>query len=393
MGRNSGKDETVLFISHSKEIGGAEVYLEGLLRYAIRSGFQAQLICRKLAVLDAWSERIAAAGAAVHRVDFSSPRDFWQVRRLARGAALVHLMLAYPVGKYQLVAALLTAASGTPLIVTHHLVVENPAISAPRRLFWSLAFRSYARLASRNIVPSRAGVELLLRRGFPGARTELIYNGADINRFKPLGGSVRSAVRSRMMAALDGMPWPNDAIISCTVARLNPQKGLFDLVEAAGNVIASYPEARFIIVGDGELRQPVQERILRAGLGGHVYLAGNRPLDEVAAWLGGCDLFVLSSVEEGLPLALLEAMAAGCPVVATSVGGIPDVVNDSSIGLLVPPGQPERLAGAIGELLQDGGRRQAMAAAARQRVVASFSVETCYETTVGVYRAVMPSRP
>lgn len=386
---------TLLFISHSKEIGGAEVYLEGLLRYAIRSGFQAQLVCRRLPVLDAWSERIAAAGAAVHRLDLTAARDFLRLRRLASRAALVHLMLAYPVGKYQLAAAWLRAGSGTPLVVTHHLVIENPAMdfSAPRRIFWNLAFRSYARLARRNIVPSRAGLELLLRRGFPRARTELIYNGADPNRFKPLDGSARSTVRSAMMAALDGKPWPDDAVIICTVARLNPQKSLIDLVEAAAIVIASHPQARFIIVGDGEQRASIRERIAGAGLGGQVFLAGNRPLDEVAAWLGGCDLFVLSSVQEGLPLALMEAMAAGCPVVATSVGGIPDVVSDSSVGLLVPPREPRELARAVGELVRDDRRRQAMAGAARARIVSSFSVEACYGRTVQVYRAVMPTRP
>jgi glycosyltransferase involved in cell wall biosynthesis len=384
---------TVLFVSHSKEIGGAEVYLEGLLRYAIRSGIQAQLVCRSLPVLNAWSDRIAAAGAGVHRLDLTSPRDFLQVRRLASRADLVHLMLAYPVGKYQLAAALLSA--GTPLIVTHHLVVENPAVrfSAPRRVFWNLAFRSYARLARRNIVPSRAGLELLLRRGFPPERTELIYNGADASRFKPLDGSARSSVRRAMMAALDGKPWPDDAIIICTVARLNPQKGLFDLVDAAAIVMRSHPQARFVIVGDGEQRPSIQERIARLGLGGQVFLAGSRPPNEVAAWLGGCDLFVLSSVQEGLPLALMEAMAAGCPVVATSVGGIPDVVSDSSIGLLVPPAEPRELAQAIGQLVHDGARRQAMAAAARARIVSSFSVEACYERTLAVYRAVMPTRP
>ncbi len=392
VGQHSVRDlRRVLFVSHSKEIGGAEVYLEGLLRYAIRHELRPQLVCRSDAALDGWADRIRAAGAPVHRLDFASPVDVLRLRRLIRAAAVVHLVLAYPVGKYQLAAALLTIGSGTPLVITHQLVVDVSAVPmrAPRRLFWRFAFRRYARLARTNIASSRAGLELLRRSGFPQAQTELIYNGTDVHRFAPVTAPARERVRGAIMASL-GADWPGDAVIVLTVARLTPQKALADLVDAAAIVLGDHSHARFIIVGDGELRAAIQARIRRAGLTGQVYLAGNRPLDEVAAWLSGCDLFVLSSLQEGLPLALMDAMAAGCPVVATSVGGIPEVVSDSSIGLLVPPSEPQKLAQAIGELIHDGRRRQAMAAAARLRVVTSFSVDACYEKTVGVYRAVMP---
>jgi glycosyltransferase involved in cell wall biosynthesis len=382
-----------LFISHSKEIGGAELYLEGLLRYTIGANFRAELVCRKDPVLDAWAARIAQAGAAVHRLDLKAPSEYLSLRRLIRRAAIVHLVLAYPVGKYQLAAALLAAGARTPLVITHQLVIDLPAIkmSRLRRRFWATAFRQYGRLARWNIASSRAGLQLLRRYGFPVARTELIYNGANATGFSPLTGAERERVRVAM--AVNGEPWPADAVLACTVARLTPQKGLLDLLDAVPAVLSRFPQTRFVIVGDGELREPIAKRIAEAGLQSQVRLAGSRPLDEVATWLGAADLFVLSSRYEGLPLALMEAMAAGCPVVATDVGGVSEVVVDGSVGWLVPPADPRRLAGAINRIVGDPQARQAMASAARARVLASFSVEACYEKTTVIYRGLTTSEP
>jgi glycosyltransferase involved in cell wall biosynthesis len=385
---------TVLFVSHSKEIGGAELYLEGLLRSAMHD-FQAELVCRHDAALDAWAQRIAAAGAVVHRLDLKGPADYLALRGLIRRAGVVHLVLAYPVGKYQLAAALLTAGSRTPLVITHQLVIDIPSIKmrAPRRLFWRLAFARYGRLARWNIASSRSGRELLLRYGFPAERTELIYNGADVARFRPLAGAERERVRAAIAGAVGAPPWPQDTVLAGTVARLTPQKGLFDLVDAAATVARQFPQVRFVIVGDGELRRAITERIAAAAIEGQVWLAGSRPLDEVAAWLGAADLFVLSSRYEGLPLALMEAMAAGCPVVATDVGGVAEVIADESVGLVVPPAQPARLAQAISRLVGSPAVREAMSRAVRQRVLASFSVEACYEKTTAIYRRLTSSWP
>jgi glycosyltransferase involved in cell wall biosynthesis len=348
--------------------------------------FDAELVCRKDAVLNSWAARIASAGALVHRLDLKAPSDYLALSHLVRRATIVHLVLAYPVGKYQLAAALLAVGARTPLVITHQLVIDLPSISmsGPRRRFWALAFRQYGRLARRNIASSRAGQELLLRYGFPAARTELIYNGADLTRFRPLTGAERDRVRAAM--ALGGEPWPADAVLACTVARLTPQKGLFDLLDAVPAVLARFRQTRFVIVGDGELREPLTKRIAARGLQGQVRLAGSRPLDEVATWLGASDLFVLSSRYEGLPLALMEAMAAGCPVVATNVGGVGEVVADGSVGFLVPPADPPRLAEAISRIVGDPQARRVMASAARARVLGSFTVDACYEKTTLIYR-------
>src|SRR5438105_9634025 len=197
--------------------------------------------------------------------------------RLMRAADLIHLVLAYPVGKYQLVAATLARAARRPLIVTHELVVDLDEIAMPqaRRTFWRVAFRRYRRLARVNIACSRANRELLVGRyGFSAASTPLIYNGADLRRFTPLQGAERDAVRQAIAAKLAGEPWPADALLVCTVARLSVQKGVFDLLAAAAEVALRCPRARFAIVGDGELRPQLEERIDALRLRSFVRLAG-----------------------------------------------------------------------------------------------------------------------
>jgi glycosyltransferase involved in cell wall biosynthesis len=383
----------IVYVCHSKEIGGAELYLEGLIRFtASAADGRPELICRRDPVLDQWVQGIAELGVPVHRLDLMRPSGYLSMLRVLRRADLVHLVLAYPTGKYQLTAALLTRLGRRPLVATHQLVVEigEIAMNPLRRAFWRIAFRLYRTLARLNIVSSRAGWQSLVRRyGFPEASTELIHNGANLSRFTPLDGQDRRAVREAMATELAGRPWSDDVLLACTVARLSVQKGLFDLVEAAAEVARRVPGARFVIAGGGELRDPLRARVGELHLQDQVLFAGARPLSELARWLGAADLFVLSSHYEGMPLSLIEAMAAGCPVVATSVGGVGDVVSDDRVGRLVPPREPAALANAIIEVMSNADQRRAMAVAARTRAVTEFDVQTCYQKTTAAYERIL----
>ena len=398
----------IVYVCHSKEIGGAELYLEGLIRFTVslsgdspsparggrHGGGSAELICRRDPVLDQWVQGIIDLGVPVHRLDLKRPADYLAMLRVLRRADLVHLVIAYPTGKYQLSAALLTRLGRRPLVATHQLVVEigEIAMNPLRRAFWRFAFRLYRRLARVNIASSRAGWDSLVRRyGFPQASTELIHNGANLTRFAPIGGDERRAVRLAIADELAGRPWPDDILLACTIARFVVQKGLFDLVNAAAEVTRRLPAVRFVIAGDGELRVPLKARVTELHLEQHVLFAGARPLAELARWLGAADLFVLSSHYEGMPLSLIEAMAAGCPVVATTVGGVTDVVADDTVGRLVPPKKPDALAEAIVDVLSNADRRRAMATAARARAVSAFDVNTCYQKTSAIYTRVSPS--
>lgn len=164
------------------------------------------------------------------------------------------------------------------------------------------------------------------------------------------------------------------------VGRLDPIKGFGHLVAACGELARRGEPVDCRIVGDGPLRAPLQAAIDAAGLGDSVRLMGALPQAQVQRWLESSDVFVLPSVvtpegdRDGIPVALMEAMARGLPVVSTTVSGIPELVAHGLEGLLVPPGDPSALADAIGRQLADRGAAAVMARSARLRVEAAFDV-------------------
>jgi glycosyltransferase involved in cell wall biosynthesis len=381
--------QRVVYVSHSREVGGAELHLEGLLARVRAAGErEVVLVCRTDHALDAWVRRVEAGAIIVRRLDLRSPADWSRLARQLRPADLVHLMLAYPVGKYQLVAALSSRLLGRLTVVTHHLVLDLDEIGLPgwKRRLWAALFRRYGRLAQRHIAVSASGRELLVKRyGFPAPSVEVIYTGADGRRFRPLAAQARAQVRHRLGMEIAGESWVEDTEIITTVARLSVQKGLGDLVQAAAAVLTARPRARFIISGEGDQRATLAAQIAAAGLRRQVFLAGARPAEAVAEWLAASDLFVLPSHFEGVPLSLLEAMAAGCPPIATSVGGINEIINSDAVGVLTPPRQPPQLARAILRLLERPDDRARIGAAARARVTHDFDLEAGYARTLALY--------
>ena len=174
--------------------------------------------------------------------------------------------------------------------------------------------------------------------------------------------------------------------IVLTVARLDPQKNLSDLIRAAAQV----PEARFLVAGEGPMRSALESEIRAHALDGRVELLGFR--SDVAELLRACDLFVLPSLFEGLPLSVLEAMAAGKPVIASRVGGTDEAVVHGETGILVPPSDPAALARAIRELLADPATAQAYGARGRARVAREFSVDAMVERVSALYDELLAGR-
>ena len=177
------------------------------------------------------------------------------------------------------------------------------------------------------------------------------------------------AYRERLRGWFTGSP----GRIIGAAGRLSPEKGFADLVEAAALATHTDPTLRFILFGDGHLRPDLERRIAAHGLQQQFVLAGFRT--DLDRFLPHLDLLVLPSYTEGLPNIVLEAFAAGVPVVATAVGGTPEAVEDGGNGYLVPPGDPPALAQRILDALSNEPRRQALAQRGRDRVLNEFSFE------------------
>ena len=217
-----------------------------------------------------------------------------------------------------------------------------------------------------------------LRRAGCRAPIIQIHNGLDL--------SSTAAVRGRDEMR-DELGIPRDAFLIGTVGRLAAVKAHDDLIHAARDLFASHPRAALVIVGGGPLAGRLESLAARLGIADRVFLPGARrdALDITAA----LDVFVLPSRSEGTPMALLEAMALGTPVVATAVGGVPEIVADGQSGLLVRPREPRALADACLRLAHDRGLADRLAARARQVVVTRFSRDANGDRVVHAYRAVI----
>jgi sugar transferase (PEP-CTERM/EpsH1 system associated) len=206
--------------------------------------------------------------------------------------------------------------------------------------------------------------------GIPRDKTVVIPNGIDVKHFKNLykDNKMRSTYHL-----------PRDVPVIGTVTRLNRVKRLDVLLQA----IELLQETHGVIVGEGPEHEYLKAQATRLGLSERISFTGHQR--DVRPWLAAFDIFVLSSDWEGMSNALLEAMAAGLPVVATAVGGTPEVVVEGETGFLVPPRDPEALAEAILRLLRDPDLRRRMGEAGRKRVAEHFSVEQMVQKTEALY--------
>src|SRR6202163_2086548 len=255
-----------------------------------------------------------------------------------------------------------------------------PALVAARRVDFHLRGNSFSRWKHRQvdcfIAASEAIRRMLIADGVPAERTITVHEGIDVDH-------VLAAPPVNVHEAF----WlPRHAPVVGSVAALVPHKGQRHLVDAARVVVREVPDARFVILGEGELREQLERQVRDHHLEKHVFLPGFRT--DVLGCIKGFDVFAMSSVTEGLGTSLLDAMACSKPIVATSVGGIPEVVVDGENGLLVAPRNHATMADAIVRLLTDEGLRGRMGEAGFARVRERFTVERMVSETAAVYARV-----
>jgi glycosyltransferase involved in cell wall biosynthesis len=278
--------------------------------------------------------------------------------------------------KSDLIAALLPRG---PVRISNRRDMGFQKSARLRRLFRLLNGR-YDRI----VAPTTAILDALEREdGADRARLRVIGNGVDCERFAPLDRTRRDAVR-------DELGVPRDALLFCCVASFTPVKRHADLLDAFARLRFQEPRAHLLLVGDGPLRADVEARGRAPGVRGAVTLAGNR--GDVERLLGASDAFVLASSTEGLSNALLEAMAAGLPVVATRVGGNPGLVRHGDSGLLVPPFDAAALAEAMAALSADAALRARLGATGRERVRNEFSLDAMARGYESLYRELLDER-
>jgi glycosyltransferase involved in cell wall biosynthesis len=230
------------------------------------------------------------------------------------------------------------------------------------------------------VAVSSAQAAKVRKAGVPAHRLTTIPNAIDPDRFTDSD----SRYRSKLERYFHG---PRKRIIGAA-GRLSPEKGFDVFLEAAARLLDVDPTIGFVLFGEGPCRGALQQRIAELGLIGSAVLAGFR--NDLDRFIAQLDLFVLPSYTEGLPNVVLEACAAGVPVVATAVGGTPEVIQDGVSGFLVPPGDIEQLAARMDEALENEERLREIAFQGRQRVLEGFSFCAQREGYLRLFDALVP---
>ena len=284
----------------------------------------------------------------------------------ARGARLLHVH-GYAAADFGRLAA---RAVGAKLVLHEHFA--DPRMPA----YQAVADRLLRHRTDAAIAVSRSTRDFLVRQRFvPEDRVRLIWNGAPLEDFAPV-----SAERARRTREELGIP--EGALVFGTIGRLNAQKGHRFLLDAAARVLPRVPASRALIVGDGDLMGELRRQAAGLGIADRVVFAGHRT--EVPDLLGALDVFCISSLYEGTPLALFEAMAAGRAIVSTAVDGCREVLEDGVNGILVPPAEARALADGLERVLGDSALREALG---RHALAASgrYDVRACVDQMQALY--------
>jgi glycosyltransferase involved in cell wall biosynthesis len=358
----------IMEIVSGTRVNGAILHCLLLSRELARRGNRITLVC----LPESWiGQRAAGDGIEVVRSDLHR----WPADELRRIAAIVRQrqidVIHTHTSRSNFFGVLLRWFSGAPSVATAH--------SRHLQLHWMFN--------DRVIAVSEATRRYQRAYNFVRAsRIETIHNFIDYPRLLAVPSDARQRIRRSLAVGAD-------APLLGIIGNVIPRKGLIYLVRAMPRILAAVPEVRLLVVG-GEEQGKYADRARKAaeqcGVAGAIIWTGHRnDVDEILAAL---DLYVLPSLEESLPLSVLEAMASGLAVVASAVGGIPECVTSGETGLLVPPARSDPLAAAINELLGDPARRRRFGDAGRRRVQERFTAESQAPSIEAAFARVLRGR-
>lgn len=364
---------SVLHFTNTLVRAGVEEHILTLLRSLDRALFQLRLACPP--ELAEKLQPDLPADVEIIPLLLESPSQVIVVRRLARvvGEMQIDILHSHLFQSSRV-------ASPIGWVCRVPVIVETPHVRELWRRGWLKGNFAIDRLVGRcvdyYVAVSEANARYLAgEKGLPSRKIVTIHNGVDLTRFDP--ARVPPAGMRHSLGFGDADP------VVVVLARLEPQKGHQVLLEALPLVRREFPRVRLVCVGDGSLRNDLEALSRSSGFGEAVRFVGYQanPVD----WLALADFTVLPSHFEGLPIAAIESLAMGKPVVASDVDGTGEVVVHEKTGLMVPAGQPDRLAEGICRLLRDPGLSRRLGRAGRELVIQHFSQEQQVRKTEGLY--------
>lgn len=367
---------TVCHVIHALGVGGAEVLVDHLVR---RLSERFRGIVAVLDDVGEIGERLQRDGFVVEHLYRAPGIDRGCARRLHQfatreGASLFHAHQYTPFFQAMLSRGL---TGSRPIVFTEHGRHFPDLPSRKRSIVNRLMLRRHDRLVG---VGGNVRQALIENEGLPSGRVEVVYNGVDLEAMNRPSETARQRLRNEF-----GLE--SDDFVCVQVARLHPLKDHGTALAAIDEARRTLPNIRLLIVGEGDERSAIESEITRHGLQQHVTLTGNRT--DVSDLLAASDVFLMSSISEGIPLTIIEAMAAARPVVSTAVGGIPEMVDDGKTGLLAPAGDAKTLARQLQRLHQQPSLRRQIVEAAAESARRRFSLTGMLNQYERMYREVL----
>lgn len=366
-----GTLRSILLIIDDASVGGGQQHVLALAERLTARGLKVAVACEAQGYLVDMLRHARIPHHSVRLTESPSARGVLGLAAVLRasGAQLVHTH-GGTAGFYGRLAA--RWVGGQRTVHTYHGIHYLHDKSLRKRYLHRAIDRTLLRWTDEVICVAKSDRDLALkeRLALPD-HVSVVYNGIDIARFeKAQADDGRTAQPSR-------------EFIVGTVGRLHEQKGHTVLLQAASFIRGACPQVRFRIIGDGPLRESLEGQARALGLNGIVEFVGAR--DDVPEQLRHFDLFVLPSLWEGMPYVVLEAMAAGVPIVATDVDGVREIITSDGEGVLVSPGNGRALGAAVIDLVGNDARRAELGARGAQVVRERFSLESMIDQTVSVY--------
>jgi len=358
---------TVCQVLHSLGVGGAEVLA---VRLAERLNGSTRFVFVCLDELGTLGESLRGRGFPVHvlqrrpGLDWSCVRRFREVLKFER----VDLIHAHQHTPFSYSALSRLGRATPPILFTEHGRHHPDHPGLKRRLANRLLLRPRDRIVA---VGEAVRSALIHNEGLPADRVSVAYNGIPIDRFdRTFSTAERADARREMRVEADDL-------VLIQVARLDYLKDHPTALRTLRRLAGRFPGARLVLVGEGPEAPAIRTLIAELGLEGRVRMLGLR--EDVPRLLAAADIALLTSVSEGIPLTLIEAMAAGLPVVSTHVGGVAEVVVDRQTGLLAPSADDDALAEAVASLADDPESRRRMGARGRERARRLFSDQRMHD--------------
>jgi glycosyltransferase involved in cell wall biosynthesis len=368
----------IVYLIDGLSMGGAERLMVPVLKHLSRAHFDPYVCAIQSKDGNPMADELRALGVPVECLNIEHLRDLEAIPRLTKylkriGADLVHTQLEAANILGNISAKLLRL----PSVCTIH-VMPPLDVKTKTKLHQKVEWFTLRHFCDRVIsVSEEARRYHLAISGTPERQVTTIYNGIDVAPFSNIDyASERSSVRAELRI-------PLDAYVLVTVAVLRPPKGIQYMMRAMPSILASHPNTYYLIVGSGTHREALMEEVSKAGVNKRVVFAGMRK--DIPQLLAASDIFVLPTLTEALPTVLAEAMAARLPLIASRVGGVPEMITEGQNGFLVKPEDLEALSNACIRLLKNPDERAAMGAEGWRIVNQKFSIERQVEQLRDLY--------